>query len=568
MIALLIKASFVIAIVWLFYKLFLEKESFFAANRIYLLAGLFLAFLLPFVSLPKLVSDQGIISVIIEQTETNPISPREPLPPQTEYGHSESPPEESGVHRETPFKQEASLTDWLGWIYFFGVLVLSLNLLAQTGNLLIKLRKSPDKIPDTDGIIVNTSLVKEPCSFFRYIFINPESFDYDTYEQILSHEKIHVRKFHSLDLLLSELAVIILWFNPLIWVYRKEVEKNLEYQTDDLLLNGETVEKEEYQMNLLKIATYNKPLTITTNYNQSLIKQRILMMSAKKSNPHSYWKYAFMAPLLFCMLLVINKPFSAIAQTGSDISGPEAIDPKNEFMQDLHPDLPAEAHYQEGKHLPNGAGAGAECKALLRAIKEKNLSKVKELLKSADPDCIDHNPEKELVSIGEGQTYMNQGPRTPLVAAAREGDLEAGKLLTEAGADVEFHAQGDETPLMAASANGSLDFVQLLVASGAEVNKTLSGDGTALIVASGEGHAEIVKYLISQGAEVDRMVSTDGTPLINAVRGGHYEVSKILLENGADPYLSTPGDEYAMYYARESKDRNLLELLKKYDKEK
>ena len=567
MIALLLKASFVIAIVWLFYKLFLEKESFFATNRIYLIAGLFLAFLLPFVSLPKVVSDQGFISVIIEKAETKPASPRETLPPQTEYGPSESPPEESGMQQQAHEKQEASLTDWLLWIYFFGVVVLSLNLLAQTGNLLVKVRKSTDKVPDTDGIIINTSLVKEPCSFFRYIFINPESFDFETYEQILSHEKIHVRKFHTLDLLLSELAVIILWFNPLVWVYRNEVEKNIEYQTDDILLNGETVEKEQYQMNLLRIATYNKPLSITTNYNQSLIKQRILMMSAKKSNPHSYWKYAFMAPLIFALLLAINKPFSSIAQTGSAESGLAGIEQGTRTPDDLHPDLHSEAYYEEEYHIQNVEIISPECKALLKAIKKKNLSQVKELLKSADPNCIDYNPERVEINPEKGQSFMIQGPRTPLVAAAREGDLEAGKLLTEAGADVEFHAQGDETPLMAASANGNLDFVKFLVAGGAEVNKKLSGDGTALIVASREGHAEVVKYLISQRAEVDGLVSTDGTPLINAVRGGHYEVSKILLDNGADPYLSTPGDEYAMYHARESKNRNMVELLKKYGKE-
>lgn len=320
-------------------------------------------------------------------------------------------------------------------------------------------------------------------------------------------------------------------------------------------------------MNLLKIATYKKPLTITTNYNQSLLKQRILMMSAKKSNPHSYWKYVFMAPILFAMLLVINKPLSAIAQTSSDESELASIEPGNGTLDNFHLDFQTDFHNEDENHTKNGTSSNPECQALLKAIKEKNLSLVKELLKTADPNCIDVNPEREMIKTAKGQEFSIQGPRSPLVAAARNGDTGAGKLLIEAGAEVEFHAQGDEAPLMAASANGSLDFVKLLIANDAEVNKKLRGDGTALIVASREGQAEIVKYLLSQGAEVDGVVSTDGTALINSVRSGHYEVSKILLKNGADPYLSTPADEYPMFHARESKDRNMVELLKNYEKE-
>ncbi len=126
----------------------------------------------------------------------------------------------------------------------------------------------------------------------------------------------------------------------------------------------------------------------------------------------------------------------------------------------------------------------------------------------------------------------------------------------------------DETPLMAASSNGRLDFVKYLLTRGAKINTRLSGDGTALLVASREGHTEIVKYLISEGADVNGQVDRDGTPLICAVRNGHYETAKILLESGADPFLTSPGDEYAMYHAVMAKDKPMINLLKKYESEK
>jgi ankyrin repeat protein len=293
------------------------------------------------------------------------------------------------------------------------------------------------------------------------------------------------------------------------------------------MLKGTTVEKERYQMNLLKIATHRKPLTITTNYNQSLIKQRIFRMNAKKSSPHSYWKYAFMAPLLLGMLLVINRPISVLASQGDE-------------------SLLMKPGEQNETHDSN------DCKALLQAVKEEDVEKVKQLLKTVDPDCF----------------YMGDGePRSPMVAAARQGDLVMGKLLIDAGADVDFHARGDETPLMAASAHGHLDFVKLLVTNDADVNRKLRGDGSALLLASREGRLETVKYLISQGAEVDAQVDGDGTPLICAVRNEHYEISSILLEHGADPYLVSPGDEYAMHHARMSNNKSIIDLLRKYEKD-
>jgi ankyrin repeat protein len=519
MVAILLKASFIIVILLAFYKLFLEKESFFTANRIFLLGSIILTFLLPFISLPKLVDEQGFISNIIERTDDR-VSVSSPAPSVLPEKSGEA----VGVEQDRQVKSKASLLDWLLRLYYFGAAIFALNLLVQIGHLLIKAKKSTDKVRGIDGMIINNGVGESPCSFFNYIFINTRAYDYKIYEQILEHETIHVRKVHAIDLLLAEIAIIFLWFNPAVWILKSEVEKNIEFETDDHMLKKTTVEKQDYQMNLLEIATHTKPLSITTNYNQSLIKQRILRMNAKKSNRHSYWKYAFMAPLLFAILLVINKPVSVIAGNSDE----------NTLLETAE------------QRISN------DCQALLKAVKEKNADQVKRLLSTVDPNC----------------TYRDDDePRSPLVAAARVGNLVIGKMLIDAGAEVEFHAPGDETPLMAAAAGGHLDFVKHLVTNHADVNQKLLGDGCALLVASREGRLEVVSYLISQGADVNAQINGDGTALICAVRSGHYEVTRLLLENGADPYLISPGDEYAMYHARMSNNKSMIDLLKKYEKE-
>ncbi|MEL6141804.1 MAG: M56 family metallopeptidase, partial [Bacteroidota bacterium] len=303
MLPLLVKSSLIIIVMVSFYKLLLEKESFFATNRAYLLSCLLFAGLLPFITLPKLIEHQGIISsffaadyptspstqyaiqerktatpidtAILESVDTlaiHSIAEGQTIPLAEDSASAES----SEIIPSSTTSSKRGLGFWLLLLYLFGVAVLGVNLLFQIVGVLWKAYRNEDKIEDDGVVIVNIQGEAEPCSFFRYIFINPSLYDFDTYEQILTHERIHVEKGHSLDLLLAELAVVFLWFNPFVWILRKEVEKNLEYQTDHLLIANAEEVKESYQINLVKMATYTQPLNITTNYNQSLITQRIL----------------------------------------------------------------------------------------------------------------------------------------------------------------------------------------------------------------------------------------------------------------------------------------------------
>lgn len=159
------------------------------------------------------------------------------------------------------------------------------------------------------------------------------------------------------------------------------------------------------------------------------------------------------------------------------------------------------------------------CKDLLRAVKSNNITKVTELLKTVNPDCVFR---------GDGE------PRSPLVAAARNGYLAIVKLLLTANANIEYHAKGDESPLIAASK---------------------------------AGHIETVKYIISQGADINAQIDSDGTALIAAVKNGHFEVAKVLLEKGADPDLASSGDEFPMYHARIMNDKPMISLLEKFKKQ-
>ncbi|MEM6722017.1 MAG: ankyrin repeat domain-containing protein [Bacteroidota bacterium] len=581
MIALLLKTSIALLIFLAFYKLFLERESFYTVNRWYLFICLVLAFVLPFISVPQLVANQGYVSEVISSIEPTKIVDNQtnlniPKNDTREVILDKVKSQQTEVQEQTlektgtssvavASKPSLSLLDWILGIYFFGVIVFALHLLFQIVSICLKIVRSDDKIRDENAVIINHPSIKEPCSFFNYIFINPAQYDYETYEQILAHEHVHVDKKHSIDLLLAELVKVFLWFNPFVWSYRKSVEKNIEFQTDAILMNTETIQNDQYQLSLLKIATYTKPLTITTNYNQSLIKKRIVKMNSKKSNPHSYWKYSFLVPTVLVLLLFLNKPLTAATiddaiekipvEDISSIKTPETED----FTQENF-----NSYGAESKPLTKEeADMSSDCARLLKAIEDNDIGKVKELLKSVDANCIDKNAGYIEQKIDK-YTYRQRKPQTPLVAAARKGNTEIGKLLFGAGAKVDFHSKENEPPVLAAAKNGAVPFLKLLVDNGVEIDKTIQNYGTPLITASRAGKIEAVTYIHGQGADVNKSVTNVGTPLIGAARGGSTEVITFLLNKGADidKHVMNVGSPL-IYAARNNKIEAVKLLLSK-----
>jgi len=336
MIPYILHVALLISVCLLFYKLLLQKETFYRLNRIILVCCLALAFVLPLIPIPQqwalqiapktvesvqppVVSSQTVADN--QQNISLPVRPPAPPAVKTSPAIKVSPvvnPTVAPVTAAPVVSQPAKPTEpaapilptvlkWLFYLYWMGVAAFGLNLLLQFIVLLFQAYTKPF-IRDGKFRIVELSGDKAPCSFGNNIFINPEKYDWDTYSQILLHEKIHIEQRHSFDIIMAEVMLVLQWFNPFAWLYRKEVENNLEFLTDDSVLGHKEVERQSYQMSLLKVSAPHLSLGITTNYNQSLLKKRILMMNAKRSNIHTMWKYFFLVPLLGALACALNSP--------------------------------------------------------------------------------------------------------------------------------------------------------------------------------------------------------------------------------------------------------------------
>ena len=301
MIPYILYSALILTACLVFYKLLLQKETFFHLNRFVLLSCMTLAFVLPLIPVPQQLSFRKIAEekpVIVAKTSVDAnITPT----------IKEQPVKETLIEETKQVINMQSIVQVLVYLYWFGVIVFALNFLMQAIILLYR-AYSTSVIQDGKFRIVEITGDKAPCSFANSIFINPEKYEWETYNQILLHEKIHIEQKHTIDLLLAEIVLIFQWFNPFAWQWRKALEINLEFLTDNQMLQQETVEKESYQFSLLKVAAPQFPLSLTTNYNQSLLKKRIIMMNSKKSNVNTTWKYFFLLPLMVLFVCLFNQP--------------------------------------------------------------------------------------------------------------------------------------------------------------------------------------------------------------------------------------------------------------------
>lgn len=307
-----------------FYKLLLQKETFFHLNRFVLLGCMIVAFTLPLLPIPQELSFRK------ENAVTNTASAKIPVHTKPTAELKKSAPVQEVLVEET--KQNFNidmLMQGVMYLYWFGVMIFAFNFLMQAVILLYRARSS-SAIQDGKFRIIEINGDKAPCSFGNNIFINPEKYEWETYNQILLHEKIHIEQKHTVDLLLAELVLIFQWFNPFAWQWRKALETNLEFLTDDKMLQQNTVEKQSYQFSLLKVAAPQFPLSLTTNYNQSLIKKRIIMMNSKKSNVHTTWKYFFLVPLLVLFACLFNQPAAQSQTLSSNDKSEKSNEPKEQ----------------------------------------------------------------------------------------------------------------------------------------------------------------------------------------------------------------------------------------------
>jgi len=146
-----------------------------------------------------------------------------------------------------------------------------------------------------------------PFSWMRYIVMSRGDYE-SAGAMILVHEMKHLDCRHPLDLLLGQLAIVLLWYNPASWLMLDELRTVHEYQADMAVL-ADGHDARDYQMLLIKKAVGQSFPVLANSLNHSKLKKRITMMQKSQSGKGRRVRALAMVPALALVLTVVNLPF-------------------------------------------------------------------------------------------------------------------------------------------------------------------------------------------------------------------------------------------------------------------
>ena len=267
-----LKVAVLVAVFYMFYRLLLSRETFHCVNRAVLLATAAASFLLPLcvITLHR--------TVLVE-------TGREPLA--MVGGLTAAVVEESSV----PLWQTAGVA-----LFFAGMAVTLGYTLVSVLRVWLLIRRA-EHHPQADGTVVCvTDRQVSPFSWMHYIVLSHS--DYEAQDaSILAHERGHIRRHHSLDLLLVDTLTALQWFNPAMWMLRQDLRAIHEYEADAAVLS-QGINMRQYQYLLIQKAVSHCGYSVANGISHSTLKNRIDMMLNKKSSSASLLKLLALVPIV------------------------------------------------------------------------------------------------------------------------------------------------------------------------------------------------------------------------------------------------------------------------------
>ncbi len=302
MLVFLLKSTACLVIFLAFYKLVLEKESIHQFKRFFLLGTLIASFLIPAVVFTEYVE-------VVQQTAqtTSPIT-----------GQISDTVTGQVVTEEPYFDLEIGL--WM--VYLIGVIGFGFRFLRNLAQIALRIRKNPKfKENFITRVLLRQSL--PPHTFFNYIFLNQRQFEekHIPYE-VLLHEETHAKQRHSLDILFIELAQVILWFNPIIYLFKSSIKLNHEFLADRAVINGNN-DHSQYQNTILSYLSHGsfeqyQSTGIANAINYSSIKKRFTVMKTNTSRKSFVLRSLLVLPLTALLLFGFSEKRQIEKETSID----------------------------------------------------------------------------------------------------------------------------------------------------------------------------------------------------------------------------------------------------------
>lgn len=294
----LLKSGCCLVVFYIFFKLLMSRSTFFRFNRITLLVGLLGCTLLPLIELTTteetfLHTPLYAIHEILQSTESVILNPEQMEDPIL-------------ISEKNP---EINSLNWipvtLAFIYGVGALVTLIWLSLSTCRL-IQLIRTSEKKQFGNYVLVIPQQPTASFSWGKYIVISAADYSQQS-EEILLHETMHLRNHHTLDLLFMQIFLLVYWFNPVVWLLKRELQEVHEFEADNGVINT-GIDATKYQLLLVKKAVGTRLYSMANGFNHSKLKKRITMMLKERTNRWARLKLLFVVPVMGGALYAFAQP--------------------------------------------------------------------------------------------------------------------------------------------------------------------------------------------------------------------------------------------------------------------
>ena len=272
------RAGLYLALFYVFYLLVMRRTTFFRLNRVLLLAGSYLCLVLPFIRL------RGETATVVEVYGLTMVA----------------------VGGE-PTGASSFVFPWrevLLALYIAGAVVTAVLFLVSFRKM-GRLIRSGEAVSQDGCRLVLLEPVVPSFSWGRTVVMSRK--DLEENPAIYTHEMMHVKCRHSLDLIVLLPVQLLFWWNPLVWIMRQELRLLHEYEADEGVIK-EGIDATRYQLLLVRKAVGEQSFSMASGFQHTKLKNRIAMMSKPVSSGWMRWSYLALIPVLAAFMFACNNP--------------------------------------------------------------------------------------------------------------------------------------------------------------------------------------------------------------------------------------------------------------------
>ncbi len=258
------QSAICIGIFFIIYRIFLRSSTSFRFNRIFLLSGLLASFILPTIRF----SYDVVLPVSVSSLSDSSIP---------------------------PVVETAEINIWfiLSIVYIIGIIIQLLRNLTSYRKI-IRLIRSGIQTKTDYYKVVDSPLIKSPFTVLNCIAINTMNMSEIEKDVILKHEITHISQKHWIDLLCSECALLLQWFNPLMWLYVSSQKENHEFLADKAVIDA-GISPAIYQAALINQRFQGPVFSFSNSFTYPNQLNRLFMIKKEKTSP---WRRAAVLALI------------------------------------------------------------------------------------------------------------------------------------------------------------------------------------------------------------------------------------------------------------------------------